>query len=255
MKAKVKEPLRLERVLGLSCQHSVSLTTNSRGELFFPAGNVAIRYNSDENRQKAFYSSSTRPITCQATSEDGRYLAVGERGHQPVAVVWDIDRREKIASLTAHKHGIGCLAFSPNGKYLVTAGFKNDRQLIVWDWMNLKTVAVLKLTNKVHDIAFSSNGKYFITCGDRHLKWWLMEFDTDSEEIVDIVGKPASIVEEHRNAVFISMQCGMGEFSHKVYCITTAGVLCSFQDSTRMMDQWIQLESPVHTSFTVMRSS
>jgi mitogen-activated protein kinase binding protein 1 len=248
------QPLRLERVLGMTSIHSAALASNNKGDIFYSAGNMSLRYNVDENRQKWFYHASSRAITCQTVSDDGRYLAIGERGHQPAAIVWDIERKEKLATLNAHKHGIGCLAFSPNGQFLVTVGFKHDRQLIVWEWMHLKIVAVLKLTNKVHSVSFQSNGNYFVTCGDRHLKWWYMEMD-DEGEVTDIIGKPASILEDHRNAVFMDVCCGSGSYDQQVYCVTSTGILCCFLDSTRMMDKWIQLESSAAYTLSLVTTS
>lgn len=237
------QPLRLERVIGMTSMHSTGIAANSKGDLFYAAGNIVVRYNLEDNRQKWFYQSSNRPITCMAVSDDNRYLAIGERGHQPAVVVWDAERKEKVATLHAHKYGIGCVAFSPNGQYLVTVGFKHDRQLIVWEWMDLKIVNVLKLTKKVNSIHFQNEGKYFITCGDRHLKWWDMHRE-DEYDSIDVIGKVAYITEEHATAVFMDVCCGTGLFDKYSYCITSSGALCVFINESRMMEKWLQLDTP-----------
>lgn len=235
-------PLKLERIIGHTSLHTSSLTGNNKGDIFYSAGSISVRYNSNENRQKQYFYSSNRAITCQVVSNDGKYLAFGDKGHQPAVTVWDIENKEKLVTLSGHKHGIGCLTFSSTGKYIISAGFKHDRQLIIWDWINLKIVSTLKLTNKVYSISFHDTGKYFVTCGDRHLKWWYIDYN-DDDEIVDVIGKPASILEDHRNAIFMDVYCGPGIYESNVYCVTSTGILCLFLESSRMMNQWIQLES------------
>jgi len=80
-----------------------------------------------------------------------------------------------------------------------------------------------------------------VTCGDRHLKWWYLTYsDREPGLIVDVVGKPASILENHKNAVFMDIKISAG---HIVYCATSTGLLCTFNE-TRYMDKWVQLESP-----------
>lgn len=150
---------------------------------------------------------------------------------------------------------MGCITFSPDNKYLVSVGFKQDRQLITWDWQATKPerVSTNKLGNKVKSIIFSPDGDYFITCGDRHLKWWYLnenslnsQYDdpTSGSSRVDVVGKPASILEALQDAVFTDVCIGSGVAHGYVYCSTSSGALCIFHDN-RIMDRWVQLDSPV----------
>ena len=244
--SKDQPAVKLERIYGFTSLSRVNISSNIKGDLFYSAGNTIVRYNINENKQKLFYSHSNRAITCQAISDDEKYLAYGERGHQPSVVVWDIERNEKVVVLNSHKFGVSCLNFSPNSKYLVSVGFKHDRQLIVWDWYDSKIITIMKLTNKVYSITFQPEGNYFVTCGDRHLKWWYLE-DTDNDSI-EIIGKPASILEDHKNAIFMDI------FIHLnfVYSVTSTGILCRFDQVNRMMDTWIQVESSTCYSLTLI---
>lgn len=135
------------------------------------------------------------------------------------------------------QHGVGLIAFSPDSTLLVSAGFKHDRQLRVWDMVSQTCISVQKLGNKVHGLVFHPNGSLFVTCGDRHLKFW--NISKSAEGIVDIVGKPGGILEEHRESVFVDVCFGPND---KLFGVTSSGIVCTF-DSSRMMNKWIQLDT------------
>lgn len=269
-----EEPLRLSRVLGLTTFQGSALASTSQTPLsfdllaltggssstlrgaghntdsdliFYAAGNVVVAYSTHDNEQKGFYTTTGKPVSCMAVTGNGRYLAIGERGHLPSIVIWDLIKHQQVISLNGHKHGIGCLAFSPNGKYLVSAGFKQDKQLIFWDWDGDRKLSTQKLSNKVHSIAFHSTGDYFITAGDRHLKWWYVTEVLDGEA-VGIEGKPAGILEEMRTSIFMDISCAVGDASEKVYCISQQGILCAF-NKDRIVEKWVKL--PSATSYSL----
>jgi mitogen-activated protein kinase binding protein 1 len=242
-KAGHERPMRLERVLGITTQSNASLSSSKNGDIFYSAGCVAVRYNAEENRQKSFSQGSNRSISCQAVSDCGNFLAIGERGHQPTITVWEIHTNQKIVTLSGHKHGIGCLGFSPDGKFLVSAGFRHDKQLLCWDWASMKLVSTLKVTHKVHAVRFHPSGDFFVTCGDRHMKWWTLHYD-DGGVMCEITGKAASIMEEHSSAVFLDVCCGTGAYDSYVFSCSATGLLCTFSTTGRMMETWIQMESP-----------
>ena len=245
--------LKLEKVLGVTTLSNASTATGPNGvDTYYAAGSVVVCYNTEENRQTAFYK-ATKAVSCLTVSADGRYLAAGERGHAPNILVWDLASGEKVSTIPgSHKHGVGCLAFSRDSRYLVSAGFRHDRQLVVWDWEALKKVSVHKIGNKVNSVQFHSSGAYFVTCGDRHLKWWYLTYsDREQGLIVDVVGKPASILENHKNAVFMDVKISVG---HVVYCTTSTGLLCTFNE-TRYMDKWVQLESPSSYALVLVEQS
>ena len=239
--------IKLEKILGVTTLSNACIATAPRSnDVFYAAGSIVIRYNAVQNLQKSFFKAS-KAVSCLSVSVDGQYLAVGERGQSPSVFVFEISSGKTVATIFGtHKHGIGCLVFSPDSRYLVSAGFKHDRQLIVWDWENLRAVSVQKIGNKVNSLCFHPNGSYFISCGDRHLKWWYITHETGIIGSLDVVGKPASILENHKNTVFMDMKIGLAD---KVYCTTSTGLLCAFND-TRFMDMWVQLESSVSYSLS-----
>eukprot|EP01031_Cornospumella_fuschlensis_P036234 gene36234-43952_t len=109
-----EEPLKLEKVVGLTSLNGAGIVGSSTGtDMFYIAGCAIVQYNHVQKVQRAFYSTN-KPIACITLSPDGRYLAAGERGHLPDIIIWDILKQERIMTLSGHKNGVGCMAFSPN---------------------------------------------------------------------------------------------------------------------------------------------
>lgn len=247
---KTTPPLKLEKVIGsTSSSNSVFQSNPVSGDVFYAAGAIVICYSPTDNIQKKYFKCS-RSISCLAISNDGKYLAAGERGHMPSIIVWDIESEEQLVVLDGHKHGIGCLQFSTSSKsknspeYLVSVGFKHDNQLKLWNWRDSKVLSNHKIGNKVNSIAFNNEGNFFITAGDKHLKWWYLK--KSHEGNVELSGKPASILESHKDATFSDIQIG----DASVYCTTTSGVLCVFQEN-RMMEKWVLLETDSSYSLSI----
>lgn len=235
-------PLKLERVLGLTSVNNTSFTSSPTGDIFYAAGCFAVKYNPDDNKQKFFFKAS-KPISSIAISNDGKYLAVGERGHNPSILVYDVTNETCLTTLiNHHKHGVGCLAFSPDNRYLVSVGFKHDKQLLVWQWDVSRKLSTQKVGNKVHAISYHDSGDYFVTAGDRHLKWWYVNEVLEGEAIA-VEGKAASILEDQRMSVFVDVVCGSGALDHLTYCTTSTGVLSVFNEE-RLVAKNIQLQSP-----------
>jgi hypothetical protein len=91
-----------------------------------------------------------------------------------------------------------------------------------------------KLSNKVNAISFSEDGSYFVTFGDHHLKWWYITKNLQNGTI-ETNGKPASILEVLKDAVFTDGICGVKKTGNYVYCTTSTGALCVFQGNRIMV--------------------
>ena len=90
--------VELEQVLGLTSLSNAALSS-SRGDCFYSAGCVCVRYNPLTNMQVSFYRAN-KPISCLKVSLCGKYLAIGERGHQPCVCVWDVESGDLLIKLS-----------------------------------------------------------------------------------------------------------------------------------------------------------
>ncbi|KAK6345518.1 hypothetical protein TWF718_007432 [Orbilia javanica] len=119
-------------------------------------------------------------------SPDGRYIAVGETGHNPRVLVYNISSGLEnggsdlvpFAILTEHTFGVKSVAFSPCSQFLASLGTINDGCLYVWSMPGAKGGPVKlhssnRCTNIVQDMTWI--GKGLITVGLRHVKIWKME--------------------------------------------------------------------------------
>lgn len=252
------EHLTLNRVIGLTSLSNASFIASPDGSIFYAAGCVCISYNPQTNKQAGFFTVG-RAISCMHLSGDGKYLAIGERGHLPCVTVWDVKKQKQIRSYTGHQHGISSVQFSPNGKYLVSIGFKHDKQMMLHEWEIDRLVCVEKMENKVNALSFHASGDFFVTCGDRHLKWWYLVFnDSDDKNLVSgLNGRPASILKAQQDSNFVDVVCcpknaGGGETSN-IFCTTSSGMLCLIHEK-RLMDKWVQLDSSASYCLTLTPS-
>lgn len=254
--------MKLNKIIGHTSLSNNYISISENGYICYSAGCVAILYNLQTNRQDLYFTVN-KAISSLTLSSNGLYLAIGERGHQPSITIWNTETLEKLITLNNHQHGIGALKFSLDSKYLVSIGFKNDKQLILWDWIEGKQISIMKLENKVNSIDFHMSGQFFVTCGDLHLKWWylLKENDTinNKQFVKGLNGRPASILDLHRNSHFIDIVCPKlyhtdQSISSNVYALTITGVLCLLHES-RLMDKWVQIDTPTAYSLTLTQNS
>ncbi|UYV82960.1 WDR62 [Cordylochernes scorpioides] len=207
---------------------------------------VVVLHNLKKNKQLHLQSCHKKTITSLAYSSDGRFLATGECGHQPMLRVWDLQDNVQVAEFPGHKYGISCVAFSPNLKYVVSVGSQHDMIVNVWDWKNSVKVASNKISSKVKAVAFNSTGSHFVTVGNRHVKFWYLEYNRVSKfklEPVPLMGRSA-ILGDQRNNYFRDVACGRGPCDELTYSITKSGLLCQF-NSRRLLEKWVELQQAI----------
>ncbi|XP_043698057.1 mitogen-activated protein kinase-binding protein 1 isoform X2 [Telopea speciosissima] len=258
--------LALEEIIGLTTKNSNGLASNcSTGDCIYLAGCVVVIYNVDSRTQSHLLVSARTPkaLSCVAVSQDGRYIASGESGHQPAVLIWDYSTQALISELKGHQYGVASIAFSPNGKHMVSAGFPRDGYLCLWDWRSGALVAKLKASSSCSTIAsvcFSSDAKCFVTAGKKHLKFWKVGCTNIRANLLPLDGKLA-ILGCQRGSSIVSVTSPTwtannlvgsdraGKFC-PIYALTDAGVLCLLH-SGLSINKWVDLKVQKGFALTV----
>ncbi|KAI9934927.1 hypothetical protein MW887_000548 [Aspergillus wentii] len=119
-----------------------------------------------------------KAVTSVSISPDGNFLAVGETGYNPRALIFSTAKDSPsdipLSIINEHTFGVRGLAFDSSSQYLATLGDVNDGFLFVWAVNPKNGSARLHSTNKcttyVRDMCWM--GQALITAGVRHVKVW-----------------------------------------------------------------------------------
>ena len=140
-------------------------------------------------------SSVGKPFACVAFSGvskgdetiAGAFVAAGERGHQPAAIVWSADSGRALAVLRGHRYGVVAVAFCPSDDARVlTLGADNDGHVALWDWREGTCLArhfcSHDASGHLRAVSFDATGTAFVTAGVRHLKVWTVPTGSPHDE-------------------------------------------------------------------------
>ncbi|UJR18046.1 hypothetical protein I4U23_004947 [Adineta vaga] len=199
-------PVKLEHVLGFT-SISNSAVTQTKSTIAYGAVSTTILYNKNTRKQDFIICNACRAITSISFSPGGRYLATGEKGHDPKIRIWDLTGdRTSCIELGDHKFAINCVCFSTKPGYLVSIGSEDDGYICVWNLKNKTKLASNKCLVPIYGIVFAEDGSRFVTIGHHHVKFWnFIPKTTDS--VSPLLGNEP-ILGEHKLNFFIDVVCG-----------------------------------------------
>jgi WD40 repeat protein len=104
----------------------------------------------------------TQSISCIKISNDGRFLAFGEKSG--VIYIWDLDVMKQLHQLTFHRDAITSLAFDLNNKYLVSGSL--DKKIAVWNLYSGQVDKVLKdFKSQISNLKLSPDDRLLAASG------------------------------------------------------------------------------------------
>ncbi|KAF9937144.1 mitogen-activated protein kinase binding protein 1, partial [Modicella reniformis] len=188
-----------------------------------------------------------KPISCLSFSSDGQFLAIGETGHQPRILIFEVATQLLVSELQGHKFGVQAVHFSPNSKLLVSLGFQHDGFIHVWNWRTGLQISSNKVTTKVNALAFSSDGSFFVTAGLRHIKFWYLNDvsgkrggASGSGVTIQVLEGRSGLLGEHKSCNFVDAMCSQD--GRSTYVVTSNGLLCLFNEG-RAIEKWVNLRA------------
>ncbi|CAI2726372.1 unnamed protein product [Schistosoma spindalis] len=198
----------LERVIGFTLNNNCAVAFSDKtGLVAHAAGCVTVLHSFENERQQFIQSQSRKAITAVDFSSDGKYLATGESGHQPMVRLWNVSDHCQLAELGGHHFRVVAVRFSPNDQYLVSVGSQEDHTLYVWDRQSGQRVASAKVTSRIYGVAFSPMGQFFVTVGVRYVRFWYLENKRSKiRETLPLHGRNA-ILGDMFNSVFTDVCC------------------------------------------------
>ena len=104
-------------------------------------------------------------------SHDGKYLAT-DAGVATNAKVWDIQRKQIIATLDGHTNDVNFVTFSPDGQTLASSSWGGE--IILWDVSNWTPLGALP-SHATATVKFSPNGKTLASGGHGEVTLWSVE--------------------------------------------------------------------------------
>lgn len=148
--------------------------------IIFPLGNQIVVRNVLTREQK-YLRGHDNDISVITVSNNGRYLATGQKTHSGFKadiIIWDFETGTLIHRLSIHKVAIQALSFSYNDNYLVSLGGVEDNYLIVWDVQSGKALcgntAGTDIVNSVK--FFNTKDDHIVTCQNYGIKIWKIDY-------------------------------------------------------------------------------
>jgi WD40 repeat protein/serine/threonine protein kinase len=139
--------------------HGRSIAFSPDGRLLASAADCVVLWNAETLSKIANFEYESI-VWSVAFSPDGRWL-VSTHGDGAI-LIWDVQRRERVANLREHSGGVRAVAFSPDGKWI--ASTSDDHSVIIWDTDGRQKMAVLQAhRTRVTAAAFDPTSQWLVT--------------------------------------------------------------------------------------------
>jgi WD40 repeat protein/serine/threonine protein kinase len=128
-------------------------------------------------------------VVDMAWTPDGQILATTGYWDSEVKL-WDIARRETMATLSNPRHKPWCLAISPDGRWLATGGA--DQTIRVWDLAKRQQTEILKGHGSgVISLAFSADSQTLVTSSkDKTAILWNVHPNRTPTMVPNVISRP-----------------------------------------------------------------
>jgi WD40 repeat protein len=261
------EKMELETVIGNTVERN-SRICGQGDKVCYVAGSVVVVYSIRNSKQERFLRCSlpndARPFSCVAMSDNGRYVAAGQSGKDPLILVFDVASGKQICRMAPfHSYGVGALSFSSeSGRYLFSVGYHHDSAVALWDWRRaIVPIASGRCSAKILsassvDCASSSSSSSssssvccFVTVGVRSVKYWsLVECSGDTSlPMRALDSRSAKLSRHHRDMTFTDVVCVGG----RTFASTNHGLLVMI-DANRVLKRALKLKAA--TAFALSAS-
>ncbi|NXL92783.1 CF251 protein, partial [Alectura lathami] len=126
-------PLSLAWALGYNS--SLAVHSLADGTLLYACAHTAVIHDVPGSRQYHLQGHANA-ISCLCVSEDRRWVVTGDRGPEPLVIVWDAFSGVPVRTIfESHAGGgVGAVAISQDAKYLVTISAGTVQRVCVWRW-------------------------------------------------------------------------------------------------------------------------
>jgi eukaryotic-like serine/threonine-protein kinase len=168
-------------------------------------------------------TSRTRPATVLAFSHDCHTLISG--GLEGVLNIWDVARKQCMASIAAHSARIVSLAISPDGT--IAASGSTDGTIKFWNLKTSRWLATLKGHKRpVWVLAFSPDGQTLASgSGDHSVRLWNVSLRREASILRIFIGTNPGVAQEINSLVF-------SPDGNTLAAVTTRGALKMFRAAT-----------------------
>lgn len=155
--------------------------------LLYPLGSTIVVKNLNTGKQ-FFLRGHSDKVTCVAISNNGKYVASGQRTHMGFKadlILWDFEKAKQDSRQAMvfkfpelHHVKIQALAFSPNDTYLASVGGADCNKLVLWHVETGKALtSTPAATESALCVSFYRNDETkLVTGGQYHVRTW--DFDT-----------------------------------------------------------------------------